>query len=358
VNLLVVTTSYPRHRDDPAGSFVAARVDELRAQGHVVDVVSAGGEDDLFRGAGAPERFDETPARAWVAAVRYFAQLVERLRPRIGDCVAVAPDAVETHWLVPSALAVVLLGWRGPHRAQAHSGDVALLETMPLGAQVATRLATADLELVFASGDLRARFARLVERAGNRAAAARVLAAPIVAASSPLLRAPAPRPPREERWRRARARGVEPPVVLAVGRLVPIKAHDRLVRAVARLPATARGTIVILGEGPLRQRLERLAHDRRLELRLPGAVPSSVVAEWLALADVFVHPSRVLPSGRSEGLPVAVREALAAGVPTIATATGGLGALAEHGARLALLADAPAPQLLPALAEALGSFLL
>ena len=111
--------------------------------------------------------------------------------------------------------------------------------------------------------------------------------------------------------------------MLAVGRLVAIKGHDVLVRAVSRLPPALRPTLVILGEGDRREALVALARARGVDLRLPGEVPPATVQAWLALADVFVHPSRAL-DGRTEGQPVAVREALAAGVPVVASASGGI----------------------------------
>jgi glycosyltransferase involved in cell wall biosynthesis len=57
----------------------------------------------------------------------------------------------------------------------------------------------------------------------------------------------------------------------------------------------------------------------------------------MAAADIFVHPCRSLSSGRREGMPVVVREALAAGLPVIASAQGGLPELAGH-ERLTLVA--------------------
>ncbi len=57
----------------------------------------------------------------------------------------------------------------------------------------------------------------------------------------------------------------------------------------------------------------------------------------MSAADLFVHPCRSLPNGRSEGAPVVVREALAAGLSVVASAEGGLLELDGH-QRLTLVA--------------------
>jgi glycosyltransferase involved in cell wall biosynthesis len=62
------------------------------------------------------------------------------------------------------------------------------------------------------------------------------------------------------------------------------------------------------------------------------------VPEWLAAADLYVQPSRVLPSGRTEGLPMATLEALAVGLPVIASRSGGLAELASQGRRVSFCA--------------------
>jgi glycosyltransferase involved in cell wall biosynthesis len=99
---------------------------------------------------------------------------------------------------------------------------------------------------------------------------------------------------------------------------------DTLVRAVGDLPEAARPIVMVAGEGPERAALARLAERLGVDLRLPGHIPAAELSEWMAAAAVYVQPSRVLPSGRCEGMPLAAREALARGLPLIATASGGL----------------------------------
>jgi glycosyltransferase involved in cell wall biosynthesis len=210
------------------------------------------------------------------------------------------------------------------HRAHAHGGDVFLLARVPGGASLARLLCRSGAELVFASADLRDRFARLCGDAPE-ALGARTCVQPAPCDSS-LFRL---RPVVERHGLRSRL-GLERFTVLAAGRLVPIKGYDVLVHAVGHLPARERPTLVIAGSGPEEPRLRRLAAACAVDLRLPGLVSAATLAEWMAATDLFVHPCRSLSNGRSEGAPVVVREALAAGLPVIASALGGLLELAGH----------------------------
>ena len=104
-----------------------------------------------------------------------------------------------------------------------------------------------------------------------------------------------------------------PPVdraIVAVGRLVPEKGFDTLLRALAALPEA---TLTILGEGPDRARLEALAHRLGVahRLTLPGFAADP--RPWLDRARVAALPSRF------EGYPAVLVEALAAGRPVAAT---------------------------------------
>ena len=108
----------------------------------------------------------------------------------------------------------------------------------------------------------------------------------------------------------------EPFCILAVGALVPHKGHDLLLRALGRMPDETR--LVIVGDGPLRRALEKLSWEMGLATRVAfaGHVPDPEVL--FGRVDLFVHPSR------SEGLGTAVIEAMAAGLPVLATDVGGL----------------------------------
>jgi glycosyltransferase involved in cell wall biosynthesis len=113
----------------------------------------------------------------------------------------------------------------------------------------------------------------------------------------------------------AEPRPVEGPIVGTVGRLAPEKGQDVLIRSLPQVPDL---TAVLVGEGPARERLERLAAELGVSDRvlMPGFVPDS--RTWMAMYDVFAMPSR------EEGMPLALIEAMLASRPVVATAIGGM----------------------------------
>lgn len=115
--------------------------------------------------------------------------------------------------------------------------------------------------------------------------------------------------------------------LLSVGRLEPTKGHDDLLRAFAEVAAGAPDvSLEIVGSGPERHRLERLVEDLGLagRVRLRGALTTEDVRELFAEADMFVLAARRHPSGRMDGIPVALMEAMASGLPVVTTSLSGI----------------------------------
>lgn len=104
-----------------------------------------------------------------------------------------------------------------------------------------------------------------------------------------------------------------PPLILGVGRLVPQKDFGTLLRAFARVRGTRAAHLVILGEGPMRERLETLAESLGIaaDVDLPGYVHNPYA--WMGRASVFVL------SSAWEGLPGVLLEALTCGCPVVST---------------------------------------
>jgi glycosyltransferase involved in cell wall biosynthesis len=141
--------------------------------------------------------------------------------------------------------------------------------------------------------------------------------------------------------------------VLFVGNLVAVKGVDVLLKAWSRLAAAgvlgSEDRLAIVGDGPERGRLQAQAEALGLGPRVAfaGAVAFAEVPRWMAASDVLCLPSR------SEGTPNVVVEALASGVPVVATRVGGVPELVRQGENGLLVPPEDAPALAEALASAL-----
>jgi glycosyltransferase involved in cell wall biosynthesis len=135
--------------------------------------------------------------------------------------------------------------------------------------------------------------------------------------------------------------GREPGLILAVGRLDEIKGFRHLVDACEVL--AHRGVAFecrIIGEGPLRGDLEARIAAAGLTGRvtLLGARKQEEVRDALSRASMFVLPSVVTTRGDRDGIPVALMEAMAVGLPVVSTRVSGIPELVAHG-ESGLLAD-------------------
>ena len=114
---------------------------------------------------------------------------------------------------------------------------------------------------------------------------------------------------------------------LTVASLQEYKGHAVLLHALARGgPGVDRITLDLIGDGVLRPDLEMLTAELGLghRVRFLGSRSQDEVRAALDEADLFVLPSVVAADGQMEGLPVALMEALACGVPTVSTALSGI----------------------------------
>jgi glycosyltransferase involved in cell wall biosynthesis len=151
-------------------------------------------------------------------------------------------------------------------------------------------------------------------------------------------------PERRAESRRRLGIPTDGPLLVAVGNLYPVKDHATLLRATARIDGAR---VAIAGRGEEEKRLRNLADELDLGNRLNLLGLRDDVGEVLATADLFVHPSL------SEGLPLAILEAMAAGLPIVATRVGGVPHALDDG-RAGLLVPPGDP---PALEAALRALL-
>ncbi|HBP90300.1 MAG TPA: glycosyltransferase family 4 protein [Nitrospirales bacterium] len=117
-------------------------------------------------------------------------------------------------------------------------------------------------------------------------------------------------------------------IILTIGNLVSRKGHDMVIRALPRVLKSALDvTYLIVGEGPYRSQLERLAKDMQVEDRVvfAGQVEQEDIPEVYGMCEVFTMPSRdQTESCDVEGFGLVFLEANASGKPVIAGRSGGI----------------------------------
>ena len=106
-------------------------------------------------------------------------------------------------------------------------------------------------------------------------------------------------------------------VIGSVGRLAPVKNYDLLLRAVPGLRGRHEVTVILVGDGPERARLEALAESLQIREQIRFLGHRDDVRDLLAAMDIFVLPSH------SEGMSNTLLEAMASGTPVVTSAVGG-----------------------------------
>jgi len=149
-----------------------------------------------------------------------------------------------------------------------------------------------------------------------------------------------------------------PPLILAVGRLIPYKGFSYLIDALELVKRQGRDfRAVIIGGGPEFRHLRKKIAEKGLagEVGLLGALPFGKVKSYFGKADLFVAPSVVEPEGQFDGIPVVLFEAMGAKVPVIATRISGLPEAVADGENGLLVGERDAESLAAAICKLLDS---
>ena len=115
--------------------------------------------------------------------------------------------------------------------------------------------------------------------------------------------------------------------LLAVARLNEKKGLTYLIKAFKSVHKTyPHSNLVIVGDGPERSKLRSLIKKLNLKkhVKLKGDLPHTKIAKELKRADIFCLPSVTTKEGNQEGIPNAIKEAMASGLPIVATKHGGI----------------------------------
>lgn len=351
--LLALTTSYPLHPGGSAGVFVQSLYRHLSGR-HAIDVICPA---DQRVSQAAFDDFNAADIR--VHAVRYAPRAWRTLAQQSGG---VAPGVRRAPWraiLLPALLGALF--WRCLVRA----GDADLIHAnwavCGVMAGIVGRLRGKPVITTLRGDDVvrasRSRLDRTILTLAMRNSRAVVCVSNAMAEQ---LRLRFPRRASDihtclngvdEIFFRVKRANVasEPVRVLAIGSLIRRKGFDVLIEAVARTCHGEHLKVVVVGCGPEHGSLLALAKRRGVldRFHFVGEMPPSEIPNQLALADLFVLPSR------SEGRPNVVIEALASGLPVISTNLPGVQGMVESGDSGWLVTVGDADELAAALDQAI-----
>lgn len=338
MNVCILTTTFPRHERDYLGSFILGQARELAEQGSTVHVfvphdptletlddTTVDGVhvhrfhywvphrwEKLCYGAGIPENFRRNRLLA-VQLPALIAAFILRALPFVRDC-----DIVHGHWSFAGVAAWVVGRLTGKkvvvtmHGAEAlsqllapvnrllvrHTDAIVVNSTFTRQALIGQSPDADPIVIPFGINPEKIALSN-IDHADLRAS---------VGIDSDTL------------------------IVLAVGRLVERKGFHVLIEAASLLSPDLQARVVIGGQGPereaLQRRIEELGVSDRVDLL--GYIDDRDLAGWYATADVFVLPAVADSSGDTEGLGMVLIEAMANETPVVASDIGGIVDIVEH----------------------------
>ena len=337
MNILTLTSSYPRFEGDPTAPFIESITRHVAARGHTVHLVlpehHAWQRPEVEDGVHF-HPYHYSPRRSWtpwgysgaLEAGRRIRRSLYPLAPvvvasALRTCATVASreriDVVHAHWLVPNGLIAALATRRNklPLVISLHGSDIAVAEQSRALSKLSRSSLSRSAAVTAPSNDL-------LQRARALGAAGQLEWIPYGADPEEF------RPDAALR-QRARAQlglAADAVAVLGIGRFIHAKGFDDLIEATALARATSsRIRLVLVGDGDIRSGLE--AHVQRLGLgdvvTFTGMAKRDEVPSYVAAADIVAVPS-VHYEGYVDGLPNVALEAMAAGKPLVATRVGAL----------------------------------
>lgn len=357
LDLLFLTQTYPRFEGDTAGPFIRDLARGLVRGGDRVTVLAphaegvAAGWDDggvevaTFRYA--PERHEvlgygrsleadeKVKGRAAVAAPLYALAARRAVRRRLKER---RYDLVHAHWIVPNG--VVAAGLRGaPLAIGLHGSDVFLAEKPGVRSFARWALGRARL-LTGCSPELVDR----VRALGFPAERSRVIPYGVdVAAFSP-------DPERRSLWRDRLGVPAGAPLLLGVGRMATKKGFQVLIDVLpALLGEHPELRVVLAGGGDLLERFQEASRPWADRVFFPGPVLRDTLPDLYRAADLFTLPAVHDGKGNVDGLPNVILEAMASGLPVVASGISGIPLAVEEGRTGRLVAERDPAALLAAL---------
>ncbi len=282
---------------------------------------------------------DETVRlRAGLVAPLYALAARRTLRRRLETD---AYDLLHAHWVVPNGLVARPLARRVPVAVGLHGSDVFLAERPLVRSLVAGALGRTTL-LTGCSPELVERVCAL----GFERERARVIPYGVdIEQFSPDYE-------RRQIWRDKLGIPAGAVMAVSVGRMVTKKGYQVLLQALpALMDEHPELHVVLAGGGDRLEEFRRAAAAWQERVHFPGAVLRDTLPDLYRAADLFVLPAVHDPRGNVDGLPNVILEAMASGLPVLASEISGIPLAIEHGQEGLLVPEQQAEKLAQALQD-------
>lgn len=283
---------------------------------------------------------DENPRPAALGVTPlYLLAARRRLRREVGTG---DYDVVQAHWVVPNGLLLPSVAGRVATAVGLHGSDVFMAEKAGVAAWTRRALRSVDT-LTGCSPELVERVCAV----GFPSDRSRVIPYGV---DVELFHPAADGDGEAARWRAELGIPAAAVVLLSVGRMVSKKGYQHLVPALAELLAKAPDLhVVFAGGGDLLPELRRGAAEFADRVHFPGVVYRDRLPALYRAADCFVLPAVHDAEGNVDGLPNVILEAMASGLPVVASAISGIPLAVEDGVNGRLVPEADPPALVEAL---------
>jgi glycosyltransferase involved in cell wall biosynthesis len=217
---------------------------------------------------------------------------------------------INSHWILPSGLIGGILRkiLKIKHISTAHAIDVYTIEKIPFGKTLTKFIYENSDYMICVNEDLKKRILKLL----NMEESSKIFIKPMGT---------------NIKFIDKKINNKKEFNVLFIGRFVEKKGLEYLIKAISEVKKEySEIKLLVAGAGPLEEKIKNMVKELNLEdtVKFLGWVEREKIQEVFELSDVLVVPSIVTEEGDTEGMPTVILEAMAAGVPVIATCVGGI----------------------------------
>jgi len=345
IRLLVLTSSFPRFIGDHAGTFVYELANTLSKYGINTLVLAPLFNDQRFKNTKISEKMGNLEVHRFryfypvryqrlyrdggfvhnlrssnLAKIQLPLFVIIQLYSAINIAIVQRVDIIHTHWMLPQGLtgAIIHKLLKKPHILTVHAADVFALAKMPFGTYLAQFIVKNSSKIFVVSNYVSQSLYDLLPESALLDYNSKLTILPMgvnTAIYQSELGISERDPIKKKKL-----------TILFIGRLNEKKGVIYLIQAMIKLNLFAKYLgVLICGDGPLRQDLERLTEANQLNdmVEFKGFITDDEKIDYMQLADILVVPSIVMDSGETEGLPVVILEGLAAGKAIIASNVSG-----------------------------------